>query len=422
MATRDSVSAARVEPAPVRIRRAGIAVMAAALWFGSGSIVEAQKAIRIGASVSQTGTFASLGQNQLRGYRLCVKYTNERGGVLGRPLELIQDDDQSEPANAASIYERLITQEHVDLVLGPYGSPNVEAVASVIEKHRIPTMSPSGGTTSIFKKGRKFIFQVISPAEVYLEGLIDMAARRGLRTLAVLYEDTLLTRAIAQGTLALAKKRGLEAAVVEAYPRGTTDFSALLGKVRAASPEVLAAATYFDDALAITRQARDLNVNPKMYALTVGAALPRFYEMLGRAAEFVYVPSQWEPELVELRAGGLIPIARQYPGAKEFVEAHRREYPGADLSYQTTAGYAACQVLVEAVKRAGSLDRDKIRNAILKLDFHTVFGAFKVDPDGLQIAHKMVVFQWQDGKKVIVWPDELSPIKPRFPTPPWSQR
>jgi ABC-type branched-subunit amino acid transport system substrate-binding protein len=107
-----------------------------------------------------------------------------------------------------AFYERLITQEHVDLVLGPYGSPNVEAVASVVEKHRMPTMSPSGGTTSIFKKGRKFIFQVISPAEVYLEGLIDMAARRGLKTVGVLYEDTLLTQAIAQGTLALAKKRG----------------------------------------------------------------------------------------------------------------------------------------------------------------------------------------------------------------------
>ena len=123
-----------------------------------------------------------------------------------------------------------------------------------------------------------------------------------------------------------------------------------------------------------------------------------------------------------IRAGGLIPIAREYPGAREFVEAHHREYPGAHLSYQTAAGYAGCQVLTEAVKRAGSLDREKIRDAILKLDFNTVFGAFKVDPDGLQIAHKMVTVQWQDGKRVIVWPEELAPGKPRSPTPPWSER
>ena len=117
----------------------------------------------------------------------------------------------------------------------------------------------------------------------------------------------------------------------------------------------------------------------------------------------------------------LVPIARQYP-ALEFIVAHQREYPGADLSYHTAAGYAGCQVLMEAVKRAGSLDRDKVRDAILKLDFNTVFGAFKVDPDGLQIAHKMVTIQWQDAKRVIVWPEELAPGKPRFPTPPWSQR
>ena len=174
--------------------------------------------------------------------------------------------------------------------------------------------------------------------------------------------------------------------------------------------------------MAITRQMKQLSLNPKMYSVPVGVAQPKFYELLGRTAEFVYGPSQWEPELVTLRVGGLIPIARQYPGAREFVEAHSREYPGADLSHHTAAGYGGCQVLTEAVKRAGSLDREKIRDTILKLDFNTVFGAFKVDPDGFQITHKMITFQWQDGKKVIVWPEELAPVKPRFPTPPWSQR
>jgi branched-chain amino acid transport system substrate-binding protein len=144
--------------------------------------------------------------------------------------------------------------------------------------------------------------------------------------------------------------------------------------------------------------------------------------MLGGTAEFVYVPSLWEPELVTLRAGGLIPIARHYPGAKEFVEAYRKEYPGADLSYQSAGGYAGCELLLEAIKRAGSLDGEKVRAAILKLDLNTVYGSFKVDADGFQIAKKMVMFQWQDGKKVIVWPEELAPGKPRFPTPPWSQR
>jgi branched-chain amino acid transport system substrate-binding protein len=118
----------------------------------------------------------------------------------------------------------------------------------------------------------------------------------------------------------------------------------------------------------------------------------------------------------------LIPIARQYPGAREFVESYHKEFAGADLSYHSAAGYSGCQIFVEAVKRAGSLDAERIREALLKLDLNTVFGAFKVDRDGFQIAHKTLLFQWQDGKKAIVWPDELAPGKPRFPTPPWSQR
>ena len=167
---------------------------------------------------------------------------------------------------------------------------------------------------------------------------------------------------------------------------------------------------------------RELGINPKLLGATVGGALPQFYETLGRAAEFVYGASTWEPELVTLRAGGLIPIARQYPGAREFVESHRKEFPGAEISYHSANAYGTCQVLMEAIRRAGSLDGGKVRDAILKLDFNTVFGAFKVDQDGFQIAHKMLMFQWQDGKKVIVWPEELAPVKARFPTPPWSQR
>jgi branched-chain amino acid transport system substrate-binding protein len=159
-----------------------------------------------------------------------------------------------------------------------------------------------------------------------------------------------------------------------------------------------------------------------MYAATSGVNLPKFHELLGRAAEFVYGPSQWEPELVMLRAGGLVPIARQYPGAREFVESYRKEFPGADLSYQTAQGYGACQILLEAIRRAGSLEGDRIRKAILDMDDYTVFGAFRVDQDGVQVAHRMLMFQWQDGQKVIVWPEELAPGQPRFPTPPWSQR
>jgi len=401
------------------VRSFRLLVLLAAVCSGAA---QAQQPIRIGASLSQTGAFAELGQNQLRGYQLCIKHANEKGGVLGRKLELVFEDDQSQAADAARIYEKLITQDKVDAILGPYSSPITEAVADASEKHRMPMVAPNASTTSIFRKGRKFVFMVTSAAEVYLEGLIDIAAKRGLKTVVVINEDTLFPKASAQGTVELAKKMGLQVVLAESYPKGTTDFSALLRKVAAAKPDVVAAATYFDDAVAITRGLKALDINPKMYGVTVGGDVPKFHEVLGRDADFVYGGSQWLAELVTLRAGGLIPIARQYPGAAEFVEFHNKEFPGAGFSYQTVAGYGGCQIFVEAIRRAGSLDSGRIRDAILKFDTHTAYGAFKVDEGGFQTAHKMVTFQWQDGKKVIVWPEELAADRPRFPTPPWNKR
>lgn len=194
----------------------------------------------------------------------------------------------------------------------------------------------------------------------------------------------------------------------EAYPKGNQDFTALLTKIRTLNPDVLAASTYFDDAVAITRQMKELNINPKMYGLTVGGDLPEFYDLLKQNAEYMYGVTQWEPTL-------------SYPGNREFVEAYKKEF-GREPAYSAASGYAGCVIYLEAVKRAGTLDADKVREALLKLETRTVFGDFKVDPDGLQTAHKMGLTQWQDGKKVMVWPDELASGKPRFSMPPWNQR
>jgi len=395
-----------------------IVVLGAALAIPA----HAQAPIRIGASLSLTGAYSRLGQNQKRGYQLCLKQANENGGVLGRKVELVFEDDQSKAPVAVGIYEKLITQNKVDAILAPYSSGLTEVVANVSEKYRMPMVAPNASTTSIFKKGRKFVYMVSSPAEGYLEGLIDIAARQGLKTVAVLYQDRLFPKASAKGTMELAKRKGLEVVFVGSYPKGTKDFTELLRKVAAVKPDVIAAATYFDDAVAITRGLKALDINPKLFGVTVGGDLPKFYETLGRDAEFVYGGSQWLAELVTLRAGGLIPIARQYPGATEFVQAHKKEYPGAGFSYQTVAGYSACKILLDAIKQAGSMDSGRIRNAILNMDSPTAYGAFRVDEGGFQTAHKMVTFQWQGGKKVIVWPKELAADRPRFPTPPWSER
>ena len=387
------------------------ALLAAALILGAAAaavVADAQGPIRIGASLSLTGTYAKLGKNQHEGYQLCQKDLNAKGGILGRKVEFVVYDDQSMPPTGVRLYEKLITEDKVDGVMGPYSSPITEAVANVTEKYKKVMVSPLAATTSIFKKGRKYIFMVISPAEVYLEGLVDMAAKRGLKTIAVVNEDTLFSKAAASGAAELAKKKGMQVVFTEAYPKGNTDFSALLTKVKAVNPDVIAGATYFDDAVALTRQMRELNVNPKMYGITVGGDLPEFYDTLKANAEYIYGATQWEPVLA-------------YPGNKEWFEAYKAEFKH-EPSYHSAAGYAGCLVYAEGVKRAASLDADKVREQLLKLEMRTMFGDYKVDADGYQVAHKMVTFQWQKEKKAVVWPDDLAQGKALFPTPAWTAR
>ncbi len=393
------------------MRMKALGALVCALVVLAGSLpLEAQGPIRIGASLSITGTYAKLGKNQHEGYKLCEKDVNAKGGLLGRKIEFVVYDDQSMPATAVRLYEKLITEDKVDGLMGPYSSPVTEAVANVTEKYKKVLVSPLAATTSIFKKTprRQYIFMVISPAEIYLEGLLDIAAKRGLKTVAVVNEDTLFSKAAAAGAVDLAKKKGLQVLFTEAYPKGNTDFSALLTKVKAANPDVLAAATYFDDAVALTRQMRELNVNPKAYGVTVGGDLPEFYDTLKQNAEYIYGATQWEHTL-------------PYPGNQEFFETYKKEF-NHEPSYHSAAGYAGCLVYAEAAKRAGSLEADKVREQLHKLEMRTIFGDFKVDQDGFQIAHKMVTFQWQGEKKITVWPDDLAQGKPRFPTPPWNQR
>lgn len=397
-------------------------LMSGTLMAALAITAHAQAPLRFGQSISMTGSYAAIGQNVLRGVKLCVKDTNKRGGLLGRRIDLTVKDDQSQPKESVRIYEEFLAGKKVDVLLSPYSSTITNAVADVVEKYRMPMVASSAATTAIFRKGRKYIFMFTTPAENYLIGLIDLARKQGLKTVAVLHEDTLLPRAITKGVQKTAEENGLKVVLVQKYARGTKDFREQLRRIASLNPDVLAAPGYFNDAVGIVRQMKELGVNPKMFSVTSGGDLPKFQQTLGADANFVYAPTKWLPELVSMRAGGLIPVARQYPGAREFVEAHKAEYPGAGLSYQTAEGYGACQIMAEAIRRAGSLDGDKIRKTILEMDINTVFGGFRVNQDGVQVAHRMLSFQWQDGKKAVVWPEELAADRPRFPTPPWSKR
>jgi branched-chain amino acid transport system substrate-binding protein len=385
--------------------------LASVLVIGlSGPCAAAEQPIRIGTSLSITGKQYSAQAGYCReGYLLCQKHVNAEHGAIGRQIELVIYDDGSDEKMAARNYEKLITEEKVDAVLGPYGSAITEAVADVTEKHRMLMIAPTAGTSSIWEKGRRYLIMMLSPVEGQPEGLLDLAARNGLTRVAVIKLDGLVANAQAKGASEWAKKKGLELVFAETYPTTTTDFSDILKRVKAATPDVLMAASVrLDDLVKITRQMREVDLNVKMFSSVPYGLLPDYYKQLGKEAEFVYSGSFWDTGL-------------PYPGNREFVAAYEKEFNRAP-SVQSAASYAGCRLLVETIRQTTSLESDKIRDALLALRTKTVLGDFAVDDRGFQIAHQAITIQWQDGRQMTVWPDEVVSAKPRLPTPPWTER
>jgi len=357
--------------------------------------------------MSQTGAYSTQGVPARNGYLLCQKHINDNGGILGRKIEFLIYDDKSDTKGVAGLYEKLIVEDKVDAVMGPYGSPLTEAVAPVTEKHRKVMLTPLAATSSIWEQGRRYIFMQLPPSELFLSGLIDMGAGKGLKTVALISEDTIFPKSAAKGTIDFTKKKGMVVVLHEEYTKGNKDFSAILAKVKAANPDVLGIlSANLSDFIIIARQMKEQDINVKMFGSS--GAVAEFQQELGKTAEFAYGSSAWEPSL-------------PYPGVREFVEAYQKEFNKVP-SFHAAGAYAGCQLFMEAARLAGSFDSDKLREQLLKLKTKTIFSDYAVDERGYQTANKGLFVQWQDGKKVVVWPDELASAKPRFPTPAWSQR
>ena len=389
---------------------AGLAATALVSPAGAQQSIPAQPPLRIGATMSITGAaYSTQGGDGREGYLLCEKRANAQGGVLGRPIELVIYDDRSEGKTAAELYEKLITEDKVDAILGPYGTAITEAVADIPDKHRMVMVAANAATSSIWEKGRRYLIMVLAPVDSAALGVIDVASRNGLKTVAILNQDALLPNAVAKGTRDLVKSRGLELVFAETYSSGTTDFSAILNKVKAAHPDVLVAASVrLDDLVAITRQMKQVDLNVKMLSSLPYGLLPEYQQQLGKEAEYVYSATFWEAGLPN-------------PGNQEFVAAYEQEFRRAP-AVQSANSYAGCQILLDAVRRAGTTNSEKLRDVLLGLKTKTVLGDFAVDQRGFQIGQKAVTIQWQDGKQAVVWPDAVASGKARFPTPSWDQR
>ena len=370
-------------------------------------LIQTEGPIRIGATMSESGAYSTQGIAARNGYLLCEQHINEQGGLFGRDIEFLIYDDQSDTVTAISLYERLITEDQVDAVMGPYGSTLTEAVAPVTESHRMVQVSPLAATTSIWEQGREYLFMVLPPAELFLAGLIEMASGFGLNRVAILQEDALFPGAAGDGAADFTRQNGMEVVFHETYPSGTDDFTELLEEIRLNGTEVLGmAASALDDFITVVRQMKENDINVSMFGTS--GAVQQFQDELGVDAEYAYGLSAWEPGL-------------PYPGIDRFTDDYISKFNMAP-SFHAAGAYGSCMIFAEAVQLAGSLDQDAIRDELLALETTTIFSHYSVDERGYQTANTGLFIQWQDGEKVIVWPDDVATAEPRFPTPPWDER
>lgn len=363
--------------------------------------------IRIGATMSQSGAYSTQGSAAANGYRLCEEHINRDGGLLGRDIKFIIYDDESDSERAITLYQQLIVEEGVDAIMGPYGSTLTEAIAPVTEQHRMVQISPLAATSSIWEQDREYLFMVLPPAELFLAGLIEMAAEQGYERVAVVAEDALFPRAAADGAAELAREKGMQVLTLYTYGGDEPDFSSLVQEFERTGVEVLAmAASSLNHFIDMTKALQDQDVNLRMFGTS--GAVDEFQQDLGDAAEYVFGLSAWEASLPN-------------PGNEEFVAAYEARFERAP-SFHAAGGYGSCQLFAEAVEEAGSLEQDAIRDALLSLETRTVFSQYAVDERGYQTANQGVFIQWQDAEKVVVWPAEVAIAEPRIPMPAWNQR
>jgi branched-chain amino acid transport system substrate-binding protein len=361
----------------------------------------------IGASVSLSGTYAASGKYALEGTQLWVDDVNRRGGLLGRPVKLVYYDDKSDPNTAVQLYEKLITSDHADLIIGPYSSGVTSAVSTVAEKQKMVMLGPEAADSKIYSRGYKFNFQGQTQAGRYMVGALSLAKANGYKTLAMLAEDTAFPKAVSAEVSKIAAEYGLKVVFNETYAKGSSDYSALLTKVKQLAPDVLFANSYLPDAQGIIRQSRELGVDAKMFAVAVGGAEPEFGN-LGATADYVFGATQWAATM-------------PWKDNAEFVKRYKAKF-GRDPDYHSAANYATGEVLEAAVKQVGAIDQQKLAAAIGKMELETVYGKFKVDEHGVQVGFTSALLQWQKGKQILVWPENLAQGKPILPTPSWSKR
>lgn len=368
--------------------------------------MSSQQEITVGLSISLTGGFSVQGQQVLNGIRLWQSYTNSQSGIAigvqgGRPVRLIYYDDQSRVSRAQRNVLRLLRHDRVDVLLGPYSSALTMAVAPVADEHKKLLWNHGGSSDEIFNRGYRYLVGTASPASDYLRGLPRWLAKDSprLRRICVLHSTRgTFASAAACGVVEAAGSVGWHSVELVPMKSPLENTDAVVRDLASIAPDVVVLAGSFRDEVRIMRT-RHLWPDTLRTVAAVAAGVQPFYQELTRGAEGVIGPSQWEPTagFEELRE----------PDSNWFVRNFSERF-GQLPDYTAAGGFAVGLILAECIRQAASLQDEKLREVAAKLDFTTFYGRFRIDRgSGRQIGHRIVLTQWQQGRKVVLAGNEI---------------
>jgi branched-chain amino acid transport system substrate-binding protein len=379
-----------------------IAIMGAGL---SASPAAAEDVIRFGAPLPLTGPLAPEGIKQQQGYDLWAEQANKAGGisVAGKKykVEIVYADYQSNTPRAVQTTEQMITQDNINFLFGAFGSGAAKAASTVSEKYKVPTIAAAASSSQVYDQGYKYLFGTFTPNDTLTTPLTEIIKSKApdVKKVAILARNDLFPLAIAQEMEKSAKANGLEVVYFEKYAIGTLDFSATLSQMKSLAPQWIFVTGYINDLLLVRKQMVDQEIKAPVVTMIAGPAYQDFIESAGPTAENITSASWWHP-------------AERYDGkdifgsTENFVKLFRDKYKSEPDYGQASA--AVCGALFQmAIEHAGSLDRDKVRDELAKLDVVTFWGPVKFGPNGQINSLEPPVFQIQGAKPVVLFPNPI---------------
>ncbi|MEM8925442.1 MAG: amino acid ABC transporter substrate-binding protein [Actinomycetota bacterium] len=357
--------------------------------------------IKIGAALSETGKFSVEGKDSREGYDTWVEWVNNDYGGIDingerYAVEMIYYDDESDADTAANLIQKLIDEDEVDFLLGPYSSGITTGASAISEANNVIMVEGNGTSDTMFERGFENLFLVATIASDYTKSGIEAMAAEGATTAVVAYEDTSFPTAVAEGAQRHLEANGIEVLAVEKYPKDIQDVSAIMTKFRDLDPDIFVGGGHYNDAVLFVNSAQELGFEPDGMLITVGPSNPKLVDELGDDVDGVLGPTQWEATMA---------YEGEYFGSAADYAAYYENLWGAPPVYQAASATASGLALHLAIEKAGTTDTDAVRDALRSLQADTFYGPISFDERGVNTGKPMGTIQIQGGVINVIAPD-----------------